>query len=228
MNWNSLFFLVFPYFMIFLFVFGTLYRFRQHPFTISSLSSELLERRKLYWGSLAWHWSIVLILGSHLLNFLLPSGMEAFEKLRIGLFMAQILGSGLGILAIFGLGVLLWRRSSEPRVQAVTTLMDLAVLTLLLIQCSLGTGIRVGLFDAYASWFPQYFVPYFISLFTFSPQPELLAGLPWLAQAHVFNALLLLAVLPFSRLIHLITLPLGYLVRPWQTVVWMRRNRQQL
>ncbi|MCL5942951.1 MAG: respiratory nitrate reductase subunit gamma, partial [Actinobacteria bacterium] len=28
--------------------------------------------------------------------------------------------------------------------------------------------------------------------------------------------------LPFSRLMHIVTLPLGYLTRPWQLVIWRR------
>jgi nitrate reductase gamma subunit len=32
--------------------------------------------------------------------------------------------------------------------------------------------------------------------------------------------------LPLSRLIHVLTWPLDYLFRPWQIVIWMRRNSQ--
>jgi nitrate reductase gamma subunit len=30
---------------------------------------------------------------------------------------------------------------------------------------------------------------------------------------------------PFTRLVHLITVPLGYLRRPWQIVIWNRHPR---
>jgi nitrate reductase gamma subunit len=51
----------------------------------------------------------------------------------------------------------------------------------------------------------------------------MIAPLPWVIQLHVFNFFVLLAVFPFSRLVHIITYPLGYLFRPWQLVVWNRR-----
>ena len=56
MNWNQLIFDVFPYVALTLAVAGTVFRWRAQPVTVSSLSSQLLERRKLYWGSVAFHW----------------------------------------------------------------------------------------------------------------------------------------------------------------------------
>ena len=46
------------------------------------------------------------------------------------------------------------------------------------------------------------------------------------AQIHVVNAFLLVAIFPFSRLIHIFTVPITYLWRPYQTVVWNRRERR--
>jgi nitrate reductase gamma subunit len=225
MNWNGLFFMGFSYMAIFLFLVGLIYRYRQHPFTISSMSSELLEKRKLYWGSVAFHWSIILILLAHLANILFPDFMVSFEETWPGFIVSHTLGVATGTIAIFGLAVLIWRRAVEPRVRSMTTVMDVIVLAILLIQVVLGMSVRIGLFNEYAKWFPEYFVPFFISLGKFNPQPELIGGLPWLAQAHVFSFFVLLAILPFSRLIHLLTLPIGYLFRPWQIVIGMRRGQ---
>jgi nitrate reductase gamma subunit len=36
----------------------------------------------------------------------------------------------------------------------------------------------------------------------------------------------LLALFPFTRLIHIITVPLGYLWRPWQLVIWVRKHHR--
>ena len=52
-----------------------------------------------------------------------------------------------------------------------------------------------------------------------------MAPLPWVIKLHVINFFVLLAVFPFSRLVHIITYPLGYLIRPWQIVIWNRRPR---
>jgi len=46
--------------------------------------------------------------------------------------------------------------------------------------------------------------------------------LPTLAKFHAVGAFVLLALLPFSRLVHALSVPLGYLWRPFQVVVWNR------
>ena len=51
---------------------------------------------------------------------------------------------------------------------------------------------------------------------------EALAG-----KVHAFNAFLLVALLPFSRLVHALSVPLGYLARPYQIVIWYRQQNQK-
>jgi len=69
--------------------------------------------------------------------------------------------------------------------------------------------------------------PYLASIFMLRPRPELVADFPFAFQWHVFNFWLLVAVFPFSRLVHIITIPLGYVFRPWQIVIWVRRRFTQ-
>jgi len=63
------------------------------------------------------------------------------------------------------------------------------------------------------------FVPYVRSLLTFSPQPDLVEPLPIILKSHVLAFFAFVAIFPFSRLVHIFTLPLSYLTRPWQKVV---------
>ena len=65
--------------------------------------------------------------------------------------------------------------------------------------------------------------PYLWSVLTLRPLVTLVAPLPWVIKLHVLNFFILVAVLPFSRLIHIAAYPLGYLFRPWQVVLWNRR-----
>ena len=67
---------VFPYLAIFVAVVGGVYRYRTNRFSYSTLSSQLLENRKLFWGSVPWHYGIVVVLFAHLIGFLIP-GMWA-------------------------------------------------------------------------------------------------------------------------------------------------------
>lgn len=101
--------------------------------------------------------------------------------------------------------------------------MDYAVLLLLLL--SILSGLLTALLYRFGTfWFPAVMTPYLWSVLTLQPRPELLADLPFWIQLHVFSFWVLLAAFPFSRLVHIITVPLGYLFRPWQIVVWIRKQ----
>lgn len=224
MIWDTIFFIIFPYIATAVAVAVTIYRSIYRPFTVSSMSSQLLERKKLYWGSIPFHYGIVLVLLGHLLALLLPRELLLLNALPIRLYLLELTGLGLGIWALVGLIVLLWRRLHDKRVRMVTTPMDLVVLVLVLVSTLTGV-ITATLYRFGITWFTVIFAPYLQSLFTLQPNLNLVAPLPWVIKLHVINFFILLVVLPFSRLIHIITYPAGYLIRPWQIVIWNRKVR---
>jgi len=222
MNWDTLWFEILPYIAAGICVSVTLYRSIFRPFTFSSISSQLLERKKLYWGSVPFHYGITLVLLGHLAALLLPKPLQTWNSIPIRLYLLEITGLVLGIWALVGLCILIWRRLSERRVWAVTTPMDLVVLALLLVSAV--TGVLTATLYRFGSyWFTLIFAPYLVSVLTLQPSLGLVAPLPWIVKLHVINFFVLLAVFPFTRLVHIITYPLGYLIRPWQIVV---RNRK--
>ena len=223
---NDLLFLALPYASIALFVAVTVLRFRQRPFTVSSLSSQLLERKRLYWGSIPFHWGVVLILLGHLAALLVPRGILWWNAVPARVYLLEGSGAALAVWALIGLVVLTWRRLSHPRIRAVSSPMDYVVLALLLVQLATGlwtaASYRFG-----SSWFAGVMTPYLWSILTLRPRPDLMLDLMWPVKVHVLGFFVLLAVLPFSRLVHIVTLPLGYLVRPWQIVVWTQRRTRR-
>jgi nitrate reductase gamma subunit len=224
MNADTVFFVILPYIALATFITVSIYRSIYRPFTVSSMSSQLLERKKLYWGSVPFHYGIVIVLVGHLIALVLPGGLQLWNAVPIRLYLLEATGLALGLWAVLGLLVLLWRRLSEKRVRVVTTPMDIILLLLLLI--SLVTGVLTATVYRFgSSWFTAVFTPYVWSVLTFRPQAGLVAPLPWVIKLHVINFFLLLAVFPFSRLIHIATYPIGYLIRPWQIVIWNRRPR---
>jgi len=222
MNGDTVSFVILPYISLAVFVIVSIYRSIYRPFTVSSLSSQLLERKKLYWGSIPFHYGIVLVLLGHLVALLLPGGLQLWNAVPIRLYLLEATGLALGLWALIGLVILLWRRLSEKRVRVVTTPMDLVLLVLLLISVITGV-LTASVYRFGSSWFTVVFTPYLWSVLTFQPQVSLVAPLPWVIKLHVVNFFVLLAVFPFSRLIHVATYPIGYLIRPWQIVIANRR-----
>lgn len=222
MNWDTFWFVILPYISLGICVTVTLYRSITRPFSVSSLSSQLLENRKLYWGSVPFHYGITLVLLGHLAALALPKPLQTWNSVPIRLYLLELTGLALGIWALAGLCVLVWRRLSTRRLWVVTTPMDLVVLALVLVSATTGV-LTASLYRFGSYWFTVIFAPYLMSVITFQPSVSLVAPLPWLIKLHVINFFVLLAVFPFSRLVHILAYPLSYLIRPWQIVV---RNRK--
>ncbi len=226
MDWNQFLFVIFPYMALTLFIVVTVYRAIFRPFTVSSLSSQLLERKQLFWGSISFHNGILIILLGHLLALLFPKGLVLWNAVPARLYLLEATGLILALWSFVGVLILIIRRITVANIRAVTLPTDMGVLLLLMLSVLSGiiiaTGYRFG-----STWFTGVFSPYLWSILTFAPRPELVAPLPWTIQFHAFNFFILLAIFPFTRLIHIITYPLSYLFRPWQIVIWAREQRKQ-
>lgn len=224
MDWNNLLFVIFPYVSILLATVVTIYRSAFRPFTISSLSSQLLENKKLFWGSIPFHWGITIILAMHLVAIFIPQSVVLWNSDPLRLYLLEISGIALAVWATFGILVLFWRRVSVERIRAVSTPMDYVVIALLVV--ALVTGLIISTYYRWGSfWFTGIFSPYVIGILTFRPDAAALVPLPFTIKLHVFNFYLLGLAFSFSRLIHIITWPLGYLLRPWQIVIALRKPR---
>ncbi len=70
---------VFPYVALILAIVGTIWRYFSDRFSYSSLSSQFLENRQLFWGSVPWHYGILIILAGHLIGFLIPRSVLAWN-----------------------------------------------------------------------------------------------------------------------------------------------------
>jgi nitrate reductase gamma subunit len=213
---------VLPYVAIILAVVATLWRYFSDRFSYSGLSSQFLENRQLFWGSVPWHYGILFILTGHLVGFLFPRTVLAWNGVPLRLYILEGTALAFGLLALLGLIVLLIRRAANARIRAVTSTMDVVLLLVLLAQVLAGVGIAVS-YRWGSSWYSGIAVPYLWSLLSLSPDIALVSNLPFLVQFHIIGAFVILALLPFTRLVHLLSLPYSYLWRPYQLVIWNRR-----
>jgi MFS transporter, NNP family, nitrate/nitrite transporter len=218
---NELFlFGVFPYAALAIAGVGVAARYRT-PATLGTRSSEFLEKRVLFWGSVPWHYAILAILAAHLFAAVAPGAWGSLLADPRRLVVLEIAGVALGIWATFAVALLIVRRATSARLRVVTTWVDWLVLALLLAQVATGTWI--GLTLRWGSvWYLHTAAPWLASLFSLAPRTDLASFLPALVKFHAIGAFVLLALLPFSRLVHALSVPLGYLWRPFQVVVWNR------
>lgn len=215
-----------PYIALFSLIVGVIYRFSSNQYSISSLSSQFLEKEKLLWGSVPWHIGIIVILLGHIVAFTMPSFLHALvSNVRI-LYIFETIGLTFALFALCGLVILFIRRLRNARIQAVTSNMDLVVLSLLTIQILLGI-LTSTLFRWGASWSTHTLAPYLQSIFLFRPDIAYVANMPLIVKLHIANAWLIILLIPFSRLVHIFALPLEYLFRLPQIVVWNSRKQEE-
>ena len=218
MSANEFLFGVLPYVVTTLAVVGVIVRWR-NACSAQSPGHCLRDRRhKLYWGSISFHWGLSLILLGHLVALIVPRGFELWNGEPLRLYLLEITGLALGLWAGFGVTVLIVRRLTAPRVRRVTTPMDTVVL--LVIATQIVTGVWIAIAYRWGSyWGPGVMVPYVRSLLRLSPDVSYVEPLPWMVKTHVLAFFAFLAIFPFTRLVHIITLPLQYFFRPWQKVI---------
>jgi nitrate reductase gamma subunit len=215
---NIILFVAFPYVAVVLAIWGGVHRYRTNRFSYSTLSSQLLENRMLFWGSVPWHYGIVVVLVAHLLGFLIPGMWEAMTASPSALYTIETIGFAFGLAALFGLCVLFVRRLSSDRVRSVTSPVDWALLIVLLVQVALGFYVSL-VYRWGADWYVDTAVPWLLSLVSLNPNTQYVTSLPWPVKLHMLNGFLVIALFPFSRLVHLIMFPFWYLWRPYQLVI---------
>ncbi len=208
---------VYPYVAFTLFFTVPIIRMVFRPYTITTRASGLFGRRLQGLAMHLFHWGIFLVFLGHISGFV--GGSLGFDFWVDPVFYWSALIGGLMTLA--GSLIALGRRIFIPEVRAMSSQVDDYLVHVFLIAI-LGIALYQVIFQGFFGL--SYAVgPWFASIWAFSPDPEAMLGASLLTQIHVFLALTLFAYFPFTKLAHFWTLPVNYLVRPYQI---MRTNRQ--
>ena len=208
-----LIFTVFPYLCLTTFVVGHGYRYITDRYAWNARSSEFLEKKSLFWGSVLFHVGIVLTFAGHAGGLLIPQkyydlfGIDSQTHLAI----AHLMGEVVGIAALAGCLLLLRRRTTDRRIRAAGTTNDLVTLGALNLIIATGVyNVFFGHYDVLDS-----VAPWIRGIVFFSPDPDLMRPVPLSFQIHVTAAWALLGFSPFSRLVHIWSVPVFYFFRRW-------------
>lgn len=220
---NNLFlFGILPYVVLITFVPLTVHRYRASGFTYSSLSSQFLENQQHFWGLVPFHYGILVITAGHIVAFLLPRELLAWNARPLRLYVLEISALVFGALTLIGLCAGIARRLTNSKVRSVTTISDWILFGLLALEIASGVGVAV--FHPWgSSWFAAAVSPYLWSLVKLNPDIAAVSMMPLLVKFHIVNAYLVIGFFPFTRLVHLLVVPNPYLWRKPQVVRWYRR-----
>ncbi len=213
------FFSAYPYIAIIVFLVGTTYRYRETGFKVTSFSAQFLEGKQGFWGTVPFHFGILMVFLGHMAAFLMPSSVLAWNSDPVRLIAHEGLSFTFAVALAVGLVALIIRRMTHPRLKVVTTRMDYFVEFVLLTQVLLGCWIALG-YRWGSSWFAADLSPYLWSILKLSPQTDAVVAMPTVIKAHIVGAFSILLIFPFTRLVHIVVAPFHYLWRPYQVVIW--------
>ncbi|GAW85583.1 nitrate reductase gamma subunit [Bathymodiolus platifrons methanotrophic gill symbiont] len=223
MNLSNLLFGVYPYIALTTFLVGSVIRFDREQYTWKADSSQIFEKEQLQKGSILFHIGVLALFMGHFAGLVTPHSW--FLAMGVSDMMHQIVaisaGAAFGSICMMG-GVILWkRRMYHPRVRANSRFMDLFILNWILVTLGVGLlTIPVSIYHAFsgdtsamialADWAQ--------ATLTLNANSTLLANVGFIYKLHLFLGMSVFFLFPFSRLVHVWSMPLGYMFRPYQIV----------
>lgn len=225
----QLLWVILPYLAIATFVVGHVWRFKRDQFTWTTRSTQLLESRWLKLGSPLFHFGLLAVVGGHVIGILVPQSLT--DSLGVSENTYRIFSATMGTLAgtamLAGLAILIVRRLRNRRVAATTVGMDVTVMVLLAFMVATGMWNTVAENIVNGGYnYRETVSPWFRGLFLLDPNASLMtnAAIPLSYQLHAIGGWILIAVWPFTRLVHAWSVPLGYLRR--RPIVYRARAPQ--
>ena len=216
-----------PYVCFAILIVGLVWRYRYDKFGWSTRSSQMYESRLMRIASPLFHYGIIAVFFGHMLGLLVPEawtealGLEEATYHSLTMPLSIIAGAA----TLVGFAALVYRRRTTALVMQRTTRNDKTMYVFL------GSAIVLGVA---ASWFASGLIGdghnyredvsvWIRSILLFNPQPEHMASAPLIFQLHVVAGFLVLAVWPFTRLVHALSAPIQYVARPY--VVYRTRDQ---
>ncbi len=228
MSLENFLFGVYPYIAGVVFILGSWIRFDREQYTWKADSSQLLGNKGMVLASNLFHIGVLGIFFGHAAGMLLPHSWWQLVATDVQhQYIAIYAGMVFGGLAAIGAALLFYRRMTNDRVKSVSRFRDNFVIFWLLATALLGLNTISGSMHHAADGDVTIMLTlaeYVKSIATLSVDPSLLAGVPHTYKLHMLFGMTLFLVFPFTRLVHVWSVPLTYLMRPYQIV---RRKRMR-
>ena len=203
-------------------VLGSILRFDKDQYSWRSQSSQFLGRRQMMLGSNLFHLGVIVLFVGHFVGLLTP--INVFDAVGITLWfkqiMALVVGGIAGVAAFVGATLLLHRRLFDSRIRRSSSYGDIAVLVLIWLQLVVGIattywtirhldGSEIVLFMGWAE-----------GILTFDPDAaDVIIDVALVYKIHIILGLTLFLITPFTRLVHIWSVPVWFLLRPGYQIV---------
>ncbi len=218
---DTLFFGIYPYIALLVCIVASIIRYDKDQYSWKTGSSQLLRDTKMRRNSNMFHVGIIFILLGHLVGLLTPASIyHHVISSSAKQVVAMSMGGIFGVICLIGMTGLLKRRLTDPRIRATSTRSDIAILIMLYVQLILGLisiFFSMGHMDGsvmvlLGTWAQS------IVTFQFEQAVNAISGVDLIFKLHIFLGLTIVLMFPFSRLVHIASVPMKYMGRNYQIV----------
>lgn len=220
-SFNFMLFGVYPYVALAIFLVGSWARYDLAQYTWKAQSSQMLSNKNMRVASNLFHVGILFILAGHFVGLLTPHALyEHVISTPDKQLLAMVSGGLFGVLCLVGLLMLIYRRMTDARVRASSSTADIFILWVLLAQLLLGMGTIVASTQHMDGSVMVMLATWAQSIVTLQPvaAAEAIAPVGLVYKLHVWLGLTLFVLFPFTRLVHIASVPVKYLARNYQIV----------
>ena len=209
---------VLPYLAIGSFVIGLVWRYKYDKFNWTTRSSQIYEGKLLRVAGPLFHLGLFAVIGGHIVGLLIPDSWTAAlgvsqEMYHIG---AITLGGFAGVATILGIILLIYRRRTTATVFAATTKNDKTMYVFLLATLLAGSAATLSSAGVIGTEhnYRETVSPWVRSILLLQPDGTLIMQSPLAFRIHAVTGMLLFIIWPFTRLVHALSAPIGYMFRP--------------
>lgn len=226
---NQLAFGWYPYLAVTVLVVGSILRFDANQYSWRSQSSQFLRRRQMVIGSNLFHMGIIVLFFGHLVGLLTP--INVFDTLGIGHGFKQtaalVVGGIAGVASFVGCSLLLHRRLFDARIRRSSSVGDILVLVLIWLQLVLGIATTYWTLEHLDGTEMVRFMSWANGILTLDAgAPDQIRDVALVYKLHIVLGLTLFLITPFTRLVHIWSAPVWFLLRPGYQIVRTRRSRK--
>ena len=171
------------------------------------------------------HYGALAAIGGHVIGLLIPKSFTEAVGISESTYrwFSAVAGSVAAVVCIAGFAGLVYRRATNLRVRRTTSRTDLLVYSLLTFLIAVGAWLTLAhnLFTSAPYDYRDSISVWWRSLFVLDPNVDAAEGAATIYQVHAIAAWAFWALFPFSRLVHVWSIPLQYLGRPY--ILYRRR-----
>jgi nitrate reductase gamma subunit len=220
---NNFLFTYLPHIAMAVFWFGLITRIVKTSRTIQAKSSQFLAGDGLKWGSNLFHYGIILVFIGHFTGLFTPEKLyHLFITTATKRVLAVSLGGVFGTLTFIGIIILIIRRFRNERIKLNSSPQDYFIIFLLLVEVGLGLASMVTTatssvenYAALGEWAQK--------IITFQPDAgAVITGHSLIYKLHIVTGLFIFIIFPYTKLMHIMVLPIAYFFRSGYQLVRRR------